>query len=550
MNSEKVSLLSDMKFSSFEKINDNFMKAKAYVMALGKNRNKSHFSKENVDRAYPTLAYAPVIGHLMVDENGVCHLGGHDYKLDLNDFRLKSQCVPFGVVIPSESPKYEEVTESDGSIGTYLTCEVILWIGRYPELATAFYDENVFTNQSMEIFYSKYEPLKDDESYTDIIDFSFDALCMLQKSDDEKFNVTPCFPSGSIRPITYSINKEEFSTLMNELKQELFTYFNQDNSEKGGEKLDKKLEILQKFNKSIEDLDFSIAELSDEEFEEKMEELFGEKTTEPIGEPVPEVVITESNQFEQVTEEPVAEESIVKPIENPVAFSATYKQKRQALENALDPIIIRDEDGNYLEETYFYVEDFSDEYVFVEKYYWSKDNSEIKFGRFKYEFNEQDMTVELTSGFEEMVKVWLTIEEKEKLDEERAEYETKYEGLQQEFSDYKSEHSFLNSEFNALKDYKESKEKEERLSAESKLFSAYEETIGGTEEFKSLKEKASEFSLEGLRKECLCIVGMYSMTNNSQTQNPQNNSIKFSLEENDDTDDDLYGGLFKKYLKR
>ena len=89
MESEKVSLLSSMKFSSIEKINDSFLRAKCYVMSLGKNVNKSYFEKENVDRAYNTLAYAPVIGHLMIDDNGVAHLGGHDYRLDLNDFTLK-----------------------------------------------------------------------------------------------------------------------------------------------------------------------------------------------------------------------------------------------------------------------------------------------------------------------------------------------------------------------------------------------------------------------------------------------------------------------------
>ncbi len=513
MDLEKVSLLSPLKFSSFEKINENFLKAKCYVMALGKNVNRSYFEKENVDKAYHTLAYVPVIGHLMVDENGVYHLGGHDYKIDLNDFKLKSQCVPFGVALPSESPLYEDVTNDDGTTSTYLTCEVILWIGRYPELAESFYDESVFTGQSMEIFYSKYEPLKDDPVYTNIIDFSFDALCMLQKSDDEKFNVEPCFPKASIVPITYSIDKQEFSSLMNELKKELNLYFNKDNSDKGGKILDKKLEILQKFNKTIEDLDFSVDEMSEEELSAKMEELFGEKKNEPI------------------------------------EFSATYKQKRQALSNALDPIIVKDADGNYVEETYFYIEDFSDEYVFVERDHWTASDYDCKYGRYSYTFDEATLTATLTSDFEEMVKVWLTLEEKAKLDEERANYETKYETLEKEFSDYKAEHSYFNAEFEELKSYKESKEIEERQNAEEELFAKYKETIGETEEFKSLMEKSAEFSLDELRKECLCIVGMYSMTNKTPEPNNTQDSLKFSVEK-PETEDEPYGGLIKHYLHK
>ena len=511
---EKISLLSNLKFSSFEKLNENFLKAKCYVLSLGKNANKSHFSKENVDRAYPSLAYAPVIGHLMVDDNGEYHLGGHDYHLDMNDLKLKSQCVPFGVAVPSESPVYEDVTEENGNVSTYLTCEVIIWIGRYPELADAFYSDSVFTNQSMEIFYSNSAPLKDDPTYTDIIDFSFDALCMLQKSDDDKFNVTPCFPSASIVPITYSIDKNEFSSLMGELKEELSLYFSKNNSdEKGGKvNLDEKLEILQKFNKTIEDLDFSIDDMSVEDLSAKMEELFGEK-------------------------EPKAE---------PIAFSATYKEKRQALQNALDPIIVKDAEGNYVEETYFYIEDFSDEYVFVEKDHWTANDYDCKYGRFAYTFDEATRTATISSEFEEMVKVWLTLDEKAKVDEERANYETKYSDLEKEFSDYKAEHYFLDSEFNALKEYKENKEVEERKCAEDALFADYEEMIGETEEFKSLKEKASEFSLDALKKECLCIVGMYSMTNKTKETN-KSDSLKFSLEP-ETSEDEPYGGLMKKYL--
>ena len=511
---EKISLLSNLKFSSFEKLNENFLKAKCYVLSLGKNANKSHFSKENVDRAYPSLAYAPVIGHLMVDDNGVYHLGGHDYHLDMNDLKLKSQCVPFGVAVPSESPVYEDVTEENGNVSTYLTCEVILWIGRYPELADAFYSDSVFTNQSMEIFYSNSTPLKDDPTYTDIIDFSFDALCMLQKSDDDKFNVTPCFPSASIVPITYSIDKNEFSSLMGELKEELSLYFSKNNSdEKGGKvNLDEKLKILQKFNKTVEDLDFSIDDMSVEDLSAKMEELFGEK-------------------------EPKAE---------PIAFSATYKEKRQALQNALDPIVVKDAEGNYVEETYFYIEDFSDEYVFVEKDHWTANDYDCKYGRFAYTFDEATRTATISSEFEEMVKVWLTLDEKAKVDEERANYETKYSDLEKEFSDYKAEHSFLDSEFNVLKEYKENKEVEERKCAEDALFADYEETIGETEEFKSLKEKASEFSLDALKKECLCIVGMYSMTNKTKETN-KSDSLKFSLEP-ETSEDEPYGGLMKKYL--
>ena len=63
----------------------------------------------------------------------------------------------------------------------------------------------------MEILYRNSEPLSDDNSYRNITDFSFDALCLLNKSDDPKFNVEPCFPSSSFVPADFSAEEKDIS---------------------------------------------------------------------------------------------------------------------------------------------------------------------------------------------------------------------------------------------------------------------------------------------------------------------------------------------------
>ena len=114
------------------------------------------------------------------------------------------------------------------------------------------------------------------------------------------------------------------------------------------------------------------------------------------------------------------------------------------------------------------------------------------------------------------------------------------------YSELKEKYDALENEVVSLREYKQTKESEERKCAEDALFADYEEIIGETEEFKSLKEKASEFSLDALKKECLCIVGMYSMTNKTKETN-KSDSLKFSLEP-EVSEDEPYGGLMKKYL--
>ena len=65
-------------------------------------------------------------------------MGGHDYYIDEN-WNLKSACVPYGVV-KADSFDFEIVKEYEDEIETeYLTAEIILWTGRYPELMEAIY---------------------------------------------------------------------------------------------------------------------------------------------------------------------------------------------------------------------------------------------------------------------------------------------------------------------------------------------------------------------------------------------------------------------------
>lgn len=210
--------------TNFEAIGNSLTKAKCYVMALGKNVNGTCFEKAAVDDAFKSLGCIPVVGHLIKDEDGKHHLGGHDYIYDKDNHKFESVCVPFGFVLPSEEPTYEEVEEEDGTTNTYLTCEVILWTGRYPALMEAKYNDKILFGQSMEIFVAESEAVA---NYTNILKFEFDALCMLNKSDDESLNVEPCFPNASI-VTEYSKNSDAFREFFADFKKEFTQFFKED----------------------------------------------------------------------------------------------------------------------------------------------------------------------------------------------------------------------------------------------------------------------------------------------------------------------------------
>lgn len=225
MQSKNNILTFDAKLTNFEKLNDRFTKAKCYVLTTGKNINKSYISEEAVNNAYYSLSYVPVIGHVKQDAQGNLILGGHDYKLDKNTFELKSLCIPFGVAVPSPEPTWELCTEKDGSEKSYLTTDVILWTGRFPELEDVKFSEEIFCNQSMEITPKDVQPYSEDNSYTEILSFTFDALCMLNKSDNKRLNIEPCFPNASIVKADFSLGDNNFREMFDEMKQELKSYF-------------------------------------------------------------------------------------------------------------------------------------------------------------------------------------------------------------------------------------------------------------------------------------------------------------------------------------
>lgn len=224
---EKFNLNNVSKFELIKPINKEFALFKCYVAGVGKNRNMSYISKERMDAALPTLSYAPVVGHLIQNEDGSYRLGSHDAIFDIEKWEIVPLTVPVGVVVEN-SFGYETVTEYGVDVD-YLTANVILWTGRYPELFDCQYSEDIFCAESMEIDVQQYRPLEEDSNYIEILDFSFSALCLLGKSDDPELDNTPCFINSKLVPINFSA--DDFVAKFNELKEAVKECFNQKEGE-------------------------------------------------------------------------------------------------------------------------------------------------------------------------------------------------------------------------------------------------------------------------------------------------------------------------------
>ena len=463
------------KVTPVKPLNDEFTLCKCYVMALDKNRNLSFIGKDASDAALPTLFNIPVIGHLYVDDEGKCHMGGHDMTIVQNkdgQYEFKSICVPYGVVPQQDGIHYEDIQEPNGDTHTYLVADVILWTGRFPELYEAVYNEETYFGQSMEINVHNYAPLDEDKNYTNILEYSYSALCLLGKSDNPEFHTEPCFPMARVDVCEFSVEDEKFVELMAQLKNELAFCFG-DNGKKGGESMNENETVV---TEQVE---------TKENFEE---------TTEAT-----KAVVAQTKETERATG--AAENSVNELIkdsdqdnfeggrtdtsEQTKTFGSTYKEKREALEKAL-PCVCEMDDGEIVYEVYFYICDFDDTHVFVEKSEYRRDSgyTETK-GRYAYTFNDTDKTATISGDFEEMFVRWLTKDELDQLEAQRAQYE--------ELVKYKTA--------------KVQAEHEAEIDAAISEFSDLE----GNEEFAAvISNRYSYESVDALKNACYIVRGKYS----------------------------------------
>lgn len=485
---------------------DKFIKLRLRVMHDGINPNNSNFVLENIDKAKPSIVNIPILAYCYFDEDGNPQFSTHAMHIEVNkvnekQIRMIYDEVPIGLV--PETCNYEVKEYNDRN---YVYIDAFIW-KNYSNYSQDVIERDKEIKLSMEITVDAYNYNEELKCF-DITDYRYTGITLL--GNDVETGMLDAKATTS----TFSSDKkkENMVILMQELKEELVLH-NKQSFMKGGQQNltdEIKNKVLAEFSLTIEDIDFEITDdMTEETFREAVDKFMETK--------------------ENSTDKPE------------ITFSATYRQKREALDNALDPIIVKDDDGNVVEETYYWVSDFDDTYVYVEKNYWSANNYERTNGRCEYSFDESTLTATIISEFEEMVLVWLTIDENQAVQDERASYEL----LKTEFGDYKEAYSIPNTEVDELKEFKRIKLENERTEAETELFEKFDEELSSIEEYSKLKEIANEFSIEQLEEKMYVILGKKNA--NFSTKTKSGNSIKIPVTKDDEIEDPYGGILAKKY---
>ena len=143
----KVNTKFNIQITEIEKLNPLFSKCLIKILHIGKNNNRTEFTKEVVENAIPTLYNIPIIGEYIQHKEDFKDHGG---KIVITDESVEyiHTTVPYGLVPADAEVFWQTITEDNGEEKEYLCCTGYLWTGRYPDANRVIEKGN---GQSMEL---------------------------------------------------------------------------------------------------------------------------------------------------------------------------------------------------------------------------------------------------------------------------------------------------------------------------------------------------------------------------------------------------------------
>jgi hypothetical protein len=253
------------------------LKLKLKTCHIDTNRNGSHISKENMEKAMPTLKYRPILAYIHELEDGTKDFYAHNMEIvenedgesEINYIEKQVGCYT------ADEPWLEYDKEYDK---TYVMAYAVIPEG-YTETADIIRRKKG-TKVSCELVINELS-YNAKEKYLDLTDFYFGGCTLL--GVDEDGNEIGEGMLGSRADISDFCCKEPIFTYQDKLIETLeklnFTLESFNNkskeSQKGGEEVMNKFEeLLAQYGKTIEEVTFEYENLSDEELEAKFKETF------------------------------------------------------------------------------------------------------------------------------------------------------------------------------------------------------------------------------------------------------------------------------------
>ena len=476
-------------FEVSDEEDDTLLFCTVKLMHSGENRNHSNVTDEALTKAAKGLAYKPILANFMEytdEETGETLKDFTSHDMVINDDGTATYLEKQVGCFTADEP-YFEVEEETGHNFLYGICAIPR---EYTDTCSIIERKNG-TKISVELAVNsmEFDASKKVLNLTDVVIL---GATLLGKDPKTLKDVGEGMKNARLDIADFSTKNNsifaDYKNQMIELQERLekleTACFNKDqnngqnnNTEEGGNNkdMDKFNELLSKYGKTAEDIDFEYEGLTDEELEAKFEEVFGEKKPEEDdnsddngsdGEPSDEG--EGSSDTEDDTDTGVKEDNACgggsgstkkkkknaeEPVEDMVrTFTVSHEDIRYALYNLLDTVSMDDNDWYCITsvfDDYFVYESWNGGKIFGQKY--TKENDNVAFDGDRYE----------------LFREYITADEKAQLDDMRSNYSS----IVEELNTYKTAEIYADKmtvfDDEAYADYLETDEFKALMSDES-----------------------------------------------------------------------------------
>lgn len=519
-------------FEESDKNKDGLLPVHLQACHTNLNVNNSNIEESVMLDALPSFSNRPILGYIhkvVTDENpdGQWEFYGHNCHEENGE--LVYDEVPIGII--PESCNAQLIYDKDKD-KTY--CEVDGYIFEEYSRASDILKREGECSVSVELSIRElsYEAK---QKYLNIEDFWFSGVTILGKNEygDE---VKPGMTGSNIKLADFSADNNslftKYENKMIELQERLekleSTCSNIQLSKEGGndKNMDKFNELLEKYGKTADDIDFEYEDMTDEELESKFEEVFVKLEENSTSEPSNDEGTDDGDESEENPE--VKEDNACggggsgskKKKKNSAenepmtrTYEISHDDIRYALYNLLSSYEESDNDWYYITgvyDSYFVYESWDGGKIYGQKY--TKDNDNVAFDGERYTLHKEYLT------------------------------DSEYTEIQNMRSNY-------STIVNELNQYKYNEEFADKMTVfEDEAYTEYLET----DEFKTLmsKETVDKYSKEELAEKADAALGKFvkSTRTFSYTENKTKKpitSVKVFSDVNKTRKPSRYGDLFK-----
>ena len=517
-------------FETNESDMPEMLKLELKVCHTDTNRNGSHISTENMEKAMPTLKYRPILAYIHELEDGTKDFYAHNIEIiehedgetEINYIEKQVGC------FTADDPwlKYDEENDK-----TYVHAYAVIPEG-YTEAADIIRRKGG-TKVSCELIINELS-YNAKEKYLDLTDFIFGGCTLL--GCDEQGNEIGEGMLGSRADISDFCHKEPVYTYQEKLIKTLeklnvvLESFNNNSEEKGGIAMNKFEELLTKYGKTAEDITFEIDGLSEEELEAKFKEAFEDDNDESkLDDDDESDSENDDGDNSDDEEEPITTEeeacgkkkkkkkcSIDSDGNMSVSFEISHEDIRVALFNLIEVYEAEDNEWYWITNVY-------DDYFIFENW----DGNKI----YKQSYSVDGDNVTLSGDRQEVFKMILTESEKLAIEKMREDYEA------------------LDAKYNELKTFKDNYEAAELKAKKDAIFARSEYSVLTDDEaFKTLITDAEKFSVDEVEAKAKAIFADYVIKTGafSTKDNGENKPKVLGFNFNKKEDKKFpYGNLFK-----